>query len=256
MNSRTTKQAARAYQKAHGVPYTEALRRVQAAREAPAAAPVEQPLRFTLGTGTLPETGFTPTTPVPLHWTPEAESLPADGSKALCVYGGKFAGKTAYLAALVREHLADRPVVVFTERPDMFPDGPNIEFAEIVRGTDSSDPYSYVFGQELFEHFHFTDPDYERVFVYDLSPCAINLNDELEALVDCPHAALLYSSTDLDTEGNPTMHEGRFGRADGPYAANEVTVFLAPSGRADDGSEGWVERRFHNIRIPLQQRLL
>lgn len=51
MTSRTTKQAARAYQKAHGIPYTEALRRVMETETPPAEASPYEHITGDIGVG-------------------------------------------------------------------------------------------------------------------------------------------------------------------------------------------------------------
>lgn len=159
MTSRTTKQAAREYQKAHGVPYTEALRRViggQAPGEADAGVgasskrtvwldplndlvesldrqagvPVETvdlsgpgqegPLVFELGAGLLPDTGFTPAM-VPARWIP-MEEVRRDHPATLGVHGVPGSGKSVYLATLARNHLEGVPTVLVTDHPGGFPD--------------------------------------------------------------------------------------------------------------------------------------
>lgn len=132
MTSRTTKQAARAYQKAHDVPYAEALRHVMQTEDASSEhtsgglnpvdqeqvsdfGPIgqhggEEDLIFDLGTGLLPNTGFHPRS-VPARWGP-AEAMQKALPATLGVYGEPAAGKTIYLMTLVRNHLASVPTLV------------------------------------------------------------------------------------------------------------------------------------------------
>lgn len=261
MTSRSINQEARAYQSAHGVPYTEALRRVRAGRESqPSEA--DQPLTFMLGTGLFPATGLTPEKETPLRWTPGLESLPGDGSGSLCVYGHRDnpASMSLYLSALVRTILTDRSVVVFTERPDLFPSSENITFADpavvqaIMQNTEGPEGSPYGSAERAHEYFSFEDSDFKRVFVYDLSPCS-NAHDEyLENLLDCNYAALLYSSTDLDSKGNPKLCPNPFVvPEDNPrFTANEVTVFLGPMMAEGHELNNWVEHREHGVRLTLK----
>lgn len=164
MTSRTTKQAARAYQKAHGVPYSEALRRVMQTEE-PASmdlvsgavgegksavsskgqfvgVPVarnepvyidpragtrqeDDPLVLRLGDGLLGNTGFHPET-VPALWAP-AQELAQDKPATLGVYAKFGRGKTVYLATLVRDFLVGVPTLLVTPYPRSFPEQESLE---------------------------------------------------------------------------------------------------------------------------------
>lgn len=156
MTSRTTKQAARAYQKTHGVPYAEALRRVmQAEPDAPEQAvsidpkgPLVQEVegtRVSLNPGpgsafdplafpdarsgqTLDEelvfdlgTGLLPDTgffptSVAARWVP-GEAMREGRAATLGVYGQVGKGKTVYLMTLARDHLATVPTLVVSREP-------------------------------------------------------------------------------------------------------------------------------------------
>lgn len=160
MTSRTTKQAARAYQKTHGVPYAEALRRVMQSEDLnpsdalvgrvgkgkSAAAsghgpftglridrtepvyidlgagsqPTDGPMVFNLGDGLLGNTGFHSET-VPASWTP-AQELAEDRPATLGVYAPLGRGKTVYLATLVRDHLVGVPTLLVSQYPKGFPE--------------------------------------------------------------------------------------------------------------------------------------
>lgn len=132
MTSRTTKQAARAYQKAHDVPYAEALRRVMNAESAspePSAHEVDpatliagrstassgEELVFNLGDGLLPDTGFTQNS-VPALWAP-GEAMRDGRAATLGVYGAVGMGKTVYLMTLVRDHLEAVPSLIVSREP-------------------------------------------------------------------------------------------------------------------------------------------
>lgn len=261
MTSRSIQKQARAYQNAHGVPYTEALRHVRMDRENQSSE-VDQPLTFTLGTGIFPATGLTPEKATPLRWTPGIESLPGDGSGSLCVYGHRDnpASMSLYLSALVREILTDRSVVVFTERPDLFPARENIDFADpavvqaIMQNTEGPEDVPYGNAERAHEYFKYEDSDFERIFVYDLSPYQTAHDEYLETLLDCHYAALLYSSTDLDSNGAPKLRPNPFVvPEDAPqFTANEVTVFLGPMMAEGYERNNWVEHRDYGVRLTLQ----
>lgn len=89
MTSRTTKQAARAYQKAHGVPYAEALRRVMETETPPAEAAPHEHIAGGPGVGKGPFVGtpieptFEPVRFDPMTWLETAEQFDGEGSDAV-----------------------------------------------------------------------------------------------------------------------------------------------------------------------------
>lgn len=210
MTSRTTKQAARAYQKAHGVPYAEALRRVLQVEETATEAtdgrgslgqvpgmfqgkPLDRSepilfdplteeiitaqasgeLVFNLGTGLLPETGFYRNT-VPAQWAP-AEAMQADRAATLGVYGESRAGKTVYLMTLVRDHLATVPTLVVSR--ESYPSGDGIAVLgdpEFVREARTAEGSASPHDQETLAAFQekLDDALAEgiKVVVYDDGP--------------------------------------------------------------------------------------
>ena len=89
MTSRTTKQAARAYQKAHGVPYAEALRRVMEAETPPAEPAAREHIAGGPGIGKGPFVGtpikhtLEPVSFDPMTWLETAEQFDGEGSDAV-----------------------------------------------------------------------------------------------------------------------------------------------------------------------------
>jgi hypothetical protein len=103
MTSRTTKQAARAYQKAHKVPYAEALRRVMEAETPPAEPAAHEHIAGGPGVGKGPFVGtpikptFEPVRFDPMTWLETAEQFDGEGSDAVhfSVTGQLGSGTTA-----------------------------------------------------------------------------------------------------------------------------------------------------------------
>lgn len=284
MTSRSIQTEARTYQNEHGVPYAEALRHVREARGDHSTG--QSRLVLDLGTGVFPETGLTAETATPLNWTPGENGLPGDGSGSLCVYSQRDdETRSLYLASLV-EGLSERPVVVFTERPELYPSGPNVDIVDpaaieaIMQGTampenafpgsevdedDASEDLGGLFDDEDEDeplstedalHWQFSvmhsESDGSRVFVYDLTPCRSAIDENLKVLFETQHAALLYVSADLDAEGNPLPWISRFSEPGREWTQNEVTVFIAPEAGRKGAVEGWVAHHGYNTRLSFR----
>lgn len=257
MTSRSIQKEARAYMDEYGVPYTEALRRVRESRED--RSPGMRQLVFTLGAGVFPETGFDLKTRAPVCWSPGTKQLPGDGAGSLCVYGHRdgSVSRSLYLSTLVRGSLASSPAVIFTERPDLFPVRDNISFVDpaivqaIMNNTEGPEESPFGSAERAHEYFKYEDPEPERVFVYDLTPCPSASDEYLDALLDCDYAALLYSSADLDSEGAPVPLLSRFSTPDNERTINEVTVYLGPMMAEGYEFNNWTEHRDYNVKVTL-----
>lgn len=266
MVSRTTKQAARAYQKAHDVPYAEALRRVMqseepspsayAAESGPytgvveewrgepvyfdpvASKPTTEPLVLNLGAGILGNTGFHPDS-VPATWSPGralAESRPA----TLGVYARGGQGKSVYLSTLARNHLVGVPTLVVTPFTQNFSEQEGMSFLdsrvtldamrnEGVRG-DAAQESRYAFEEALNSAIADGAP---QVVIYDDGP-----EESLNRLIRLSRSEgliVLFSSLDVE-DFRPTLRTFRPGAR---IATPEVTVMLNPVGAPHPRTGPW-----------------
>lgn len=279
MVSRTTKQAARAYQKAHGAPYAEALRRVMqieeaspsdyvaggvgtgkgtSASEAPYAGGVDEsrgepvyfgpsdgkyptgPPVFNLGTGILGNTGFHLAS-VPAAWTP-ARSLAEDGPATLGVYGRGGEGKSVYLSALARNHLVGVPTLVVSPFPQHFPE---------------QEGMTYLDSQVVLSAMHSvedrSEAERETLYEFEEALTAAIANGAPQVIIcdDCPEEplnrlirrsrkeSLIVLFSSLNVEEVRTDESGRVFQPGPRVLSPEVTVMLNPVGAKHPREGAW-----------------
>lgn len=279
MVSRTTKQAARAYQKAHGAPYAEALRRVMqieeaspsdyvaggvgtgkstSASEAPYAGVVDEsrgepvyfdpsdgkypigPPVFNLGTGILGNTGFHPAS-VPAAWTP-ARSLAEDGPATLGVYGRGGEGKSVYLSALARNHLVGVPTLVVAAFPQHFPEQEGMTFLD-----------SRVIRNAMYSDGDRSEADRENLYAFEEALTAAIVDGAPQVIIcdDCPEGPLnrlirrsrsqgvAILFSSLNVEEVRTDGTDRVFQPGSRVLSPEVTVMLNPVGARHPRGGAW-----------------
>lgn len=273
MTSRTTKQAARAYKKAHDVPYSEALRRVMQADEPNSEIvageagrgktqgvfkgfvknprePVyfdigdsqlaEGPLVFNLGTGILGNTGFHPHS-VPATWSP-ARTVAEDRPATLGVYGRGGEGKSVYLSTLARNHLVGIPTLVVAAFPQHFPEQEGMTFLD-----------SRVVRNAMYSDGDRSEADRENLYAFEEVLTAAIVDGAPHVIIcdDCPEGplnrlirrsrsqgvAILFSS--LNVEEVRTDGTDRVFQPGSRVLSPEVTVMLNPVGARHPRGGAW-----------------
>lgn len=284
MSSRTTKQAARAYQKAHGVPYAEALRRVMQEEAFSSVAPGSEtdpgelvvgeagmgktiPLkpvhldpsqagRVCLGTGKMPHTGLSPTT-AELWWYPWHD-MDQHHAATLGVYGKGGTGKTCYLVSLVHQNFHAKKTLVVTPLPQNYAELEDAEFIDpdLVRSAVHSAGATDEESQETMRRFdEAIDAALNRgveVIIYDEGPQSRLIR--LSQLSRSKRLVVLFTSLDVLTPMTWELPHGKVVPSDQAVPAT-VTVVLdsIPSSPLEGGDDrSWVCRTGHkNEPVPL-----